>query len=74
MNLCKKCTAKPYSFLVIDVTLTSDIYSRFRKNLFERVKKLITTIYARIVDEKMQYDIYIETAKISPISSGKVNK
>ena len=28
MNLCKKCTAKPYSFLVIDAT--------FRKNLIER--------------------------------------
>ena len=24
MNLYKKCTAKPYSFLVIDVTLASD--------------------------------------------------
>ena len=24
MNLYKKCTAKPYSFLVIDTTLTSD--------------------------------------------------
>ena len=24
MNLYKKCTAKPYSFLVIDTTLASD--------------------------------------------------
>ena len=24
MNLYKKCTAKPYSFLVIDATLASD--------------------------------------------------
>ena len=24
MNLCKKCTAKPYSFLVIDATLALD--------------------------------------------------
>ena len=24
MNLCKKCTAKPYSFLAIDTTLASD--------------------------------------------------
>ena len=24
MNLCKKCTAKPYPFLVIDATLASD--------------------------------------------------
>ena len=37
MNLYKKCTAKPYSFLVIDTTLTSDNHSRFRKNLVERI-------------------------------------
>ena len=36
MNLYKKCTAKPCSFLVIDITLASDISSRFRKNLLER--------------------------------------
>ena len=24
MNLCKRCTAKPYSFLAIDTTLASD--------------------------------------------------
>ena len=34
MNLYKKCTGKPYSFLVID-TLASDNYSRCRKNLLE---------------------------------------
>ena len=33
MNLYKKCTAKTYSFLVIDTTLGS----RFRKNLLERI-------------------------------------
>ena len=33
MNLYKKCTAKTYSFLVIDTTLQS----RFRKNLLERI-------------------------------------
>ena len=37
MNLYKKCTAKPYSFLFIDVTLASDNPSRFRKNLLERI-------------------------------------
>ena len=36
MNLCKKCTVKPYSFLVIDATLASDNSSCFRKNLLER--------------------------------------
>ena len=33
MNLYKKCSAKPYSYLVIDATLPSDNPSRFRKNL-----------------------------------------
>ena len=33
MNIYKKCTAKPYSFLVNDTTLPSDYPLRFRKNL-----------------------------------------
>ena len=35
MNLYKKCTGKPYSFLVTDATLASDNPLRFRKNLSE---------------------------------------
>ena len=37
MNLYKKCTAKPYSFLVIDTTLAPDSPLLFRKNLVERI-------------------------------------
>ena len=37
MNLYKKCTAKPYSFEVIDTTPASDNPLRFRKNLLERI-------------------------------------
>ena len=37
INLYKKYTAKPYSFLVIDTTLASDNRLRFRKNLSERI-------------------------------------
>ena len=37
MNLYKKCTTKPYSFLVIDTTLASNNFSRFRKILLERI-------------------------------------
>ena len=37
MNLYKKCTAKPYLFLVIDTTLASDNSSRFTKYLLERI-------------------------------------
>ena len=36
MNLYKKCTAKRYSFFVIDATLASDNFSGFRENLLER--------------------------------------
>ena len=44
MNPYKKCTAKPYSFLVIGATLASDNLLRFRKNLSEEIKKLIMAI------------------------------
>ena len=37
MNLYKKYTAKPYSFLVIDTTHASDNALRFRKNFLERI-------------------------------------
>ena len=35
INICKECTGKPYSFLVIDTTLASDNSLRFRKLFFE---------------------------------------
>ena len=38
-NLYNKCTAKLYSFLVIDGTVASDNPSRFRKNLLEKIYK-----------------------------------
>ena len=37
MNLYKKCTAKPHSFLVINTTLASDNPSRFTKDFLERI-------------------------------------
>ena len=36
INLYKKCTAKPFSFLVID-TIASDNSSHFRKNLLKKM-------------------------------------
>ena len=57
MNLYKKCPAKRYSILVIDTTLTSVNPLRFRKNLLERIQKLIMTINAKMRYEKLQYDI-----------------
>ena len=37
MNLYKKCTEKPYYFVVIDATLASDNPSSFGKNLSEKI-------------------------------------
>ena len=37
MNLYKKCTAKRYSFLVIDAAFAWENPSHFRKNLLERI-------------------------------------
>ena len=37
MNLYKKRTVKPHSFLVIDATLAPDNLLRFRKSLLERI-------------------------------------
>ena len=56
MNLYKKCTAKPYSFFLIDVTLASGNPPCFEKNLLEKIKKLIMTLDDKIRDEKLKYD------------------
>ena len=37
MNLYKKRTIEPFTFLVIDTTLVSDNYLHFRENLLERI-------------------------------------
>ena len=50
MNIYKKFTAEPYSFLVIDTTLPLDNSSSFRKNLLETIKKLIMTVDDNIKD------------------------
>ena len=74
MNFYKKCTAKPYSFLVIDATLASDNPSRLRKDLLERTLKLIMTIDDKSRDKKLQYNINREAAEVSELSSGKIDK
>ena len=71
-NIYKKCTAEPYSFLVNDTTLASNNPLRFRKNLFNIYNKNHDNDQIR--DEKLQYDINREAAKISALSSGKIHK
>ena len=65
---------KSYSLLVIDATFVSDKPSRFRKNLLVRILKLIMTIDDKIRGEKLVYDINSEAAKMSALSSGKIDK
>ena len=60
IKIYKKCKAEPYSFLVNDTTLPSDIK--------------ITSLEDQIRGEKLQYDINREAAKISALSSGKTDK
>ena len=60
--------------MVIDTVLASDNSSQFRKNLLERILKLIMTIDDRIKDGKLQYDINREAAKISALLSGRIDK
>ena len=60
--------------LVIDTTPASDNPLRLRKNLLERIEKLIMKIDDKIKDEKLKYDINREAAKMSALLSGKVDK
>ena len=61
-------------FLVSDTTLASDNPLRFKKDLLGRIQNLILVIDDKIRDEKLQYDIDRETAKILASSSGKIDK
>ena len=60
-------------FLVVDTMLASNIPLRFRKIFLTYIIKIMT-INDQIRDEKLQYDINREAAKISALSSGKIHK
>ena len=59
---------------MIDTILALDNLLLFRKNLFEKIQKVIITNDCKIRDENLQYNINRETAKVSPLSLGKINK
>ena len=59
---------------MIDTTLASDIPLRFRKNISERIWKLIMTIDSKIRDEKLQFEINKEAAKLLALSSSITDK
>ena len=50
IHIYKRCNSRAHSFLVIDTTLASDNPLGFRKNLLERIEKLIMTIDDKIRD------------------------
>ena len=57
-----------------DFTIASDSTSRSRKNILQQIQKLIITIDDTIRDERRQYNINREAAKISALSSRKIDK
>ena len=59
---------------MIDTTLASDNPVSFRKNLLERIQKLIMTIDYKIRNEKLQYNINRGAAKICALSAGRIDK
>ena len=60
--------------MVNDTTLPLDNPLRFRKNILKQIYNKIITIDDQIEDEKLQYAINREAAKISALSAGKINK
>ena len=65
---------KTIFILVIDATLASDSFSSFRKNLLERIQKLIMKIDDKIINKNLQYDIHCHQAKLIKINFFQVNK
>ena len=72
MKIYKKCTTERYSVSVNDATLASDNPLRFRK-IFLIYDKVIE-IDDQIRDEKLQCNANREAAKISALSSNKIDK
>ena len=60
--------------MVNDITLTLGSPLRFRKNLLQYKYHKIKATDDQIKDEKVQYDISREAAKISNLSSGRTDK
>ena len=73
IKIYKKCTDKAYSFLFHDTSLASDNPLRFLRKIFLTYNKY-TTINNQIGEEKLRYNINREAAKISALSSDKIDK
>ena len=75
MNIYKKWTTKPYSFLVIDCTLASDNSSRFGTMFHQQYKNRLQQLMIRLkMKNKMLYGNNRQAAKLLPLSSRKTDK
>ena len=79
MNVYRKYTSEPYSFLTIDTTLPVNNPLRFRENILEFIMKMTLTDKLKILDNKIkvnqtQYDVDREAAKLSALSSKEMDK
>ena len=72
MKLWKYYTKEPYLFLVNDTTFSSNKPFRFGKNL--RISEKIKAIDNKIKQNKAQYNLDRQIAKIFTLSSGNVNE
>ena len=72
MKPYKDYSKEPYSFLVNDTTLLSESSLRFRCSM--SISKKIKAINNKIKQNKAQYDLDRQIAKISASSSGNVSK
>ena len=78
LKIYRNCTKGPYSFLTIDTTLPAD--NPMRKEFFRfSFIKMTLTEQVKILDDKIkankaEYDLDRESAKISALSSGELEK
>ena len=68
MKLFKEYTKESYSFLVNNTTLSSDNPLRFRKINKISIREKIKAINNKIEQNKAQYNLDGQTAKISALS------
>ena len=74
MKLYKDYTKEPFSFLVNDTTLPLNNSLRSGKKLFKvTVSKKIKTIDKKIEQNKAQYKLGRQTARVSSLSSRNVS-
>ena len=75
IKIYRVCTKEPFNFLTIDTTK----YNKFIKNIDETLENMTVKDQLKILDNKIRqnkadYDLYRKNAKISALSSGRLDK